>query len=46
MSSRVVVPLALTAAEAAGFFRRREQNVNVTLVGSNLHFLDVAWTAD
>jgi hypothetical protein len=29
-------------AEAAGFFRRREQNVNVKLVGSNLHFLDVA----
>jgi hypothetical protein len=29
-------------AETAGFFRRREENVNVKLVGSNLHFLDVA----
>jgi hypothetical protein len=29
-------------AEVGGFFRRRDQNVNVKLVGSNLHFLDVA----
>jgi hypothetical protein len=29
-------------AETAGFFRRHEQNVNVKLVGSNLHFLDMA----
>ena len=29
-------------AETAGFFRRREENVNVKLVGSNLHFLDIA----
>src|SRR5215470_6336846 len=29
-------------AETASFFRRRGENVNVKLVGSNLHFLDVA----
>src|SRR5262249_14850889 len=29
-------------AETPGFFCRREENVNVTLVGSNLHVLDIA----
>jgi hypothetical protein len=29
-------------AEISGFFRRRGENVNVKLVGSNLHFLNIA----
>ena len=29
-------------AEIGGFFRRGRENVNVKLVGSNLHFLDIA----
>jgi len=29
-------------AEIGGFFRRRGENVNVKLVGSNLHFLNIA----
>ena len=29
------------SAEVGGFFRRRDESVNVKLVGSNLHFLDV-----
>jgi hypothetical protein len=31
-----------TAEIGGGFFRRRGENVNVKLVGSNLHFLDIA----